>query len=145
MNWLITLINNILATERYNQQSINFLFFDITTQFTSFYYTITQIKLKQYYRPLCQCSNLISFRINDSVLSVMLVQPISMKISSCWINISLWHRYTITVNHVMVVTVTFSKWWLHLRQKKPLISVASMLAESSIKEILIGATNSRIS
>jgi hypothetical protein len=39
---------------------IHFLFFDITTQFTSFYYTITQIKLINYYWPLCQCSNLIS-------------------------------------------------------------------------------------
>jgi hypothetical protein len=31
---------------------------------------------------------------------------------------SLWHRYFITVNHVMVVTVTFSKWWLQLYQKE---------------------------
>ena len=58
---------------------------------------------------------------------------------------SLWHRYTITVNQVMVVTVTFSKWWLHLYQQELLISVASMLAESSTMEIMIGTTNSGIS
>jgi hypothetical protein len=33
---------------------------------------------------------------------------------------SLWHRYYITVNQVMVATVTFSKWWLHVYQKEPL-------------------------
>jgi hypothetical protein len=27
----------------------------------------------------------------------------------------LWHRYPITVNQVMMVTVQFSKWWLELR------------------------------
>jgi hypothetical protein len=58
---------------------------------------------------------------------------------------SLWHRYTISVNQVMLVTVTFSKWWLHLYQKEPLISLTSVLAASSIKEILIGATSTRIS
>jgi hypothetical protein len=26
----------------------------------------------------------------------------------------LWHRYSITVNQVMVATVKFSKWWLNL-------------------------------
>jgi hypothetical protein len=37
----------------------------------------------------------------------------------------LWHRYSITVNQViMVATVTFSKWWLQLYQKKPLTCVA---------------------
>jgi hypothetical protein len=36
---------NILVTERYNQQSIKFLFFNITTQFTSYYYTIKYLKL----------------------------------------------------------------------------------------------------
>jgi len=25
-----------------------------------------------------------------------------------------WHRYSITVNQVMVATVKFSKWWLQL-------------------------------
>jgi hypothetical protein len=33
----------------------------------------------------------------------------------------LWHRYSITVNQVMVATVTFSKWWLQLYQKEPLV------------------------
>jgi hypothetical protein len=33
---------------------------------------------------------------------------------------SLWHIYYITVNQVMVPTVIFSKWWLHLYQKEPL-------------------------
>jgi hypothetical protein len=31
--------------------------------------------------------------------------------------LSLWHRYAIVVNQVMVVTVAFSKWWVHLYQK----------------------------
>ena len=35
-------------------------------------------------------------------------------------NWSLWHRYYITVNQVMVATVTFSKWWFHVYQKEPL-------------------------
>ena len=35
----------------------------------------------------------------------------------------LWHRYSITVNQIMVATVKFSKWWLQLYQK-----VASLLA-----------------
>jgi hypothetical protein len=74
---------NILVTERYNQQSIKFLFYNITTQFTSDYYTITQIKLIHYYWPLCQCSNLIYFRINDIVLSGILVRSFCMKIKSC--------------------------------------------------------------
>ena len=59
--------------------------------------------------------------------------------------LSLWHRYPLVVTQVMVVTVAFSKWWLHLYQKEPLISVASVLATSSDKEILIGATSSEIS
>jgi hypothetical protein len=58
---------------------------------------------------------------------------------------SLWHRYYITVNQVMVVTIAFSVWWLHFYQKEPLISVASVLAASSYKEIPIGATSSGIS
>jgi hypothetical protein len=33
----------------------------------------------------------------------------------------LWHRYSITVNHVMVVTAKLSKWWL-------LGSVTSLIA-----------------
>jgi hypothetical protein len=32
---------DILVTERYNSQSIKFLFLNITTKFTSYYYTIT--------------------------------------------------------------------------------------------------------
>jgi hypothetical protein len=31
---------------------------------------------------------------------------------------SFWHRYYITVNQVMEATVTFSKWWLHLHDKR---------------------------
>jgi hypothetical protein len=31
---------------------------------------------------------------------------------------SLWHRYCITVNHVVVATVTFSKWWLQFYQRE---------------------------
>jgi hypothetical protein len=49
---------------------------------------------------------------------------------------SLWHWYFITVNQVMVVNITFSEWWLHLYQKEPLISLASVLAAFSNKEIL---------
>jgi ribosomal protein L32 len=33
----------------------------------------------------------------------------------------LWHRYSITVNQVMVATVKFSKWWLQLYQKEHLV------------------------
>jgi hypothetical protein len=33
----------------------------------------------------------------------------------------LWHRYSITVNQVMVATIKFSKWWLQLYQKEPLV------------------------
>jgi hypothetical protein len=86
----------------------SYYFWHSMTYNTCIFIMCIAIKLKKYYRPLCQCSNLISFRINDIVLSGMLVQSISMKISSCWINISLWHRYTITVNQVIVVTVTCS-------------------------------------
>jgi hypothetical protein len=71
----------------YNQQSIKFLFFKITTTFTLYHYTITQIKLINYYWPLCQCLNLISFRIYDLVLFAVLVRSFSMKINYCWINI----------------------------------------------------------
>jgi hypothetical protein len=35
----------------------------------------------------------------------------------------LWHRYSIAVNQVMVVTVTFSKWWLQLYQKEPWVGL----------------------
>ena len=88
MIWLITWITNILATERYNQQSIHFLFCNITAKFTSYYYTITQIKLINYYCPLCQCSHLISFRINDLLLFGILVRSFSMNIYYCCIKIS---------------------------------------------------------
>jgi len=30
----------------------------------------------------------------------------------------LWHRYSITINQVMVVTV---KWWLQINQEEPLV------------------------
>jgi len=33
----------------------------------------------------------------------------------------LWHRYSITVNQVMVATVTFSKWWLQPYQEESLV------------------------
>jgi hypothetical protein len=33
----------------------------------------------------------------------------------------LWHRYSITVNQVMVATVKLSRWWLHLNQEEPLV------------------------
>ena len=46
----------------------------------------------------------------------------------------------------MVATVTFLKWWLNQTLPKwTLISVASLLASSSIKDIMIGATSSGIS
>jgi hypothetical protein len=51
------------------QQSIRFLFFNITTTCTTYYYTITHIKLMNYYWPLCQRSNLNSFRINVLYIS----------------------------------------------------------------------------
>jgi hypothetical protein len=157
----------ILVTERYNQQSIHFQFFNITTNFTSYYSTITPIKLINYYWPLCQCSNLISFRINDLLLFG--VCPVDRCFSFCTFSfrhyvvcsliygfwLSLWslqsllskviELLTISVNHIMAVTVTFSKWWLHLYRKEPLITVASVLTSSSNNEILIGATSSEIS
>jgi hypothetical protein len=43
---------SILVTTRYNQQSINFLFFDITTQFISFYYTINLSNLQAFWASL---------------------------------------------------------------------------------------------
>ena len=61
---------DILVTERYNSQSIKFLFFNITTTFISYYYTFTQIKLINYYWPLCQCSNLI---VNSSMTLLRIV------------------------------------------------------------------------
>jgi hypothetical protein len=79
---------NILVTERYNQQSIRFLFFNITTTCTTYYYTITHIKLMNYYWPLCQRSILNSFRINVLVLSGILVRSFSMNIYYCCIKIS---------------------------------------------------------
>ena len=33
----------------------------------------------------------------------------------------LWHRYSITVNQAMVVTVKLSKWWLQFNQEEPLV------------------------
>ena len=54
-----------------------FLFFNIITKFTSYYYTITHIKLINYYWHLCQCSNLSSFRINVLILSGILVRSFS--------------------------------------------------------------------
>jgi hypothetical protein len=33
----------------------------------------------------------------------------------------LWHRYSITVNQVMMATIKCSKWWLQLYQKEPLV------------------------
>jgi hypothetical protein len=61
---------DILVTERYNSQSIKFLFFNITTTFISYYYTFTQIKLINDYWPLCQCSNLI---VNSSMTLLRIV------------------------------------------------------------------------
>ena len=31
----------------------------------------------------------------------------------------LWHRYSITVNQLMVATIKLSKWWLQLNQEQP--------------------------
>ena len=50
---------------------------------------------------------------------------------------SLWHRYAIVVNQVMVVISPLPK--------ETLASVASVLPVSSITKIMIGATRSRIS
>ena len=50
----------------------------------------------------------------------------------------LWHRYSVTVNQVMVATVKLSKWLLQLNQKEHLMQ------KPSIKEILIGTTSSEI-
>jgi hypothetical protein len=59
---------------------------------------------------------------------------------------SFLHRYSIAVKQVMVSTVTLSKWWLYRTLLKgTLISVASLLAASSIKDIMIGDTSSGIS
>ena len=59
---------------------------------------------------------------------------------------SFLNRYSIAVKQVMVSTVTLSKWWLYQTLlKRTLISVASWLAASSIKDIMIGATSSGIS
>jgi len=33
----------------------------------------------------------------------------------------LWHRYSITVNQVMVATVKLWKWWLQFNQEEPLV------------------------
>jgi len=33
----------------------------------------------------------------------------------------LWHRYSITVNQIMVATVKHSKWWFQLCQEEPLV------------------------
>jgi hypothetical protein len=79
---------NILVTERYNQQSIRFQFFNITTTFTTYYYTIAHLKLMNYYCSLCQRSNLNSFRIHVLVLSGILVRSFSMNIYYCCIKIS---------------------------------------------------------
>ena len=65
-----------------------FLFFNIITKFTTYYYTITHIKLINYYWHLCQCSNLSFFIINVIILSGILVRSFSMKINSYWIKIS---------------------------------------------------------
>jgi hypothetical protein len=55
---------------------------------------------------------LIMKLLNQRFLLVMLVEHIRGH---------LWHRYCITVNQVMVATVTFSKWWLQHYQKEPLV------------------------
>ena len=128
---------------------------------TTIYKTYIYSKRSSYKSPTkerCElrCSRRVSrsWFISDTRRVSIVAYPI---LSREWVNghevlsisgiywLSLWHRYTITVNQVMVVTVTFSKWWLHLYQKEPLISVASVLAASSINEILIGATRTWIS
>jgi hypothetical protein len=40
----------------------------------------------------------------------------------------LGHRYSITVNQVMVTTVKLSKWWFQLNQEERLVHLASLLA-----------------
>ena len=65
-----------------------FLFFNIIKTITTYYYTITHIKLINYYWHLCQCSNLSSFIINVIILSRILVRSFSMKINSYRIKIS---------------------------------------------------------
>ena len=99
MIWLITWITNILVTERYNQQSIKFLFFDITTKLTSYCYTITQIKLLNYYWPLCQCLNLNSFKLIILSFPVYLCDPF------------LWTCILVELKYILVLILKASKYW----------------------------------
>ena len=55
--------------------------------YSSCYYTITHIKLINYYLSFCQCSSLNSFRLDYLVLSGILVRYFSMQINTCWIKI----------------------------------------------------------
>ena len=80
--------------------------------------------------------------LEGSVGPAVLVAPVVLiYLQTRW---SLWHIYHITVNQVMVATVTFSRWWLHLYQMNPCFS--SFIVSSILyQEILIGATRYRIS
>jgi hypothetical protein len=71
----------------------------------------------------------------------------------CWRQVEhirghLRHRYSITVNQVMMATVKLSEWWLQLnhdRAMNPWFSSFLVSSNLSYHEILIGTTSSGIS
>ena len=42
----------------------------------------------------------------------------------------LWHRYSVTVDQVMVANVTLTNSWLQLYQFETLVSIAALIAET---------------
>jgi hypothetical protein len=76
------------------------------------------------FRRVCRsCSSSGTSRVNlvtNQIITRELVRNREVLTISGTNKWSLWHRYCITVNQVMVATVTFSKWWLHLYQTEPL-------------------------
>ena len=46
----------------------------------------------------------------------------------------LWHRYSITVNQVMVATVKLSKPWLQLSQEEPRVDSATSLLAATLHQ-----------
>ena len=77
-----------------------------------------------------RCSGRVSSSTNDNRRVNLVTNPV---LSREWgkdgkslrqvehIRDHLWHRYSVTVNQVMVATVKFWKWWLQLYQQEPLI------------------------
>jgi hypothetical protein len=70
------------------------------------------------YRKVCRSWSTIDTRrvniVTNPIISREWVKDREVLTISETYRLSLWHRYPLVVTQVMVVTVAFSKWWLHL-------------------------------